>query len=93
MTHYKQGAGPVQQRGLTTIASLIDGLADALLVHPGPLIKSNEAGLVVLHQVQPVDVQFSVAEKYLAFLRQRLQQGGARVPPASPCSFIWNNLP
>ncbi|MEO5348830.1 MAG: efflux RND transporter periplasmic adaptor subunit [Magnetococcus sp. YQC-3] len=67
------------QLEFATIDSPLDGLAGALLVHPGNTIKNNEAGLVVIHQVQPLDVKFFVAEKYLLPLRQRLAQGDAKV--------------
>ncbi|MBF0461620.1 MAG: efflux RND transporter periplasmic adaptor subunit [Magnetococcales bacterium] len=65
--------------GFATIESPIDGLAGPLLLHPGNLIRNNDAGLVVIHQIQPIDVKFAVAEKYLAPLRQRMAQGGTQV--------------
>ncbi|MEO5340550.1 MAG: efflux RND transporter periplasmic adaptor subunit [Magnetococcus sp. MYC-9] len=63
----------------TRIDSPLDGLAGALLLHPGNTLKNNETGLVVIHQIQPMDVKFSVAEKYLTPLRQRLQAGSVPV--------------
>ncbi|MBF0183111.1 MAG: efflux RND transporter periplasmic adaptor subunit [Magnetococcales bacterium] len=67
------------QLGFATIESPLDGLAGALLVHPGNLVKNNEGGLVTIGQIQPVDIRFAVAEKYLTPLRQRLQQGNTPV--------------
>ncbi len=65
--------------GFTTIDAPIDGLTGLQLVHPGNILKNNETGLVVIHQIQPMDVQFSVAEKYLLPLRERMAQGGTLV--------------
>lgn len=65
--------------GFTTMDSPLDGVAGALLVHPGNTIKNNETGLVVIHQIQPLDVKFSVAEKFLLPLRQQLARGEVRV--------------
>lgn len=70
----------------TTITSPIDGMAGAVLVHPGNLVKNNDAGLVVIHQVQPIHVQFSVAEKYFLQLRAQMGGEGAKVAIRLPDS-------
>ena len=46
------------------------GRTGNLLVHPGNLIKANDVPLVVIHQVTPVFVSFSVPERYLGDIRR-----------------------
>lgn len=70
----------------TAIASPIDGVAGAVLVHPGNLVKNNDAGLVVIHQVQPIDVKFAVAEKFFLQLQALLRAGVAKVAIRLPDS-------
>jgi multidrug efflux system membrane fusion protein len=49
----------------TTIAAPMDGVAGAILVFPGGSIKANDTPLVVLNQVQPVYITFSIPEGQL----------------------------
>ncbi|WP_130469854.1 efflux RND transporter periplasmic adaptor subunit [Candidatus Magnetaquicoccus inordinatus] len=74
------------QLAFATIDSPLDGVAGALLTHPGNLVKNNENPLVTIQQIQPIDVRFAVAEKYLTPLRQRLQQGATPVAIRLPDS-------
>jgi len=53
-----------------SIQSPIDGRTGALLVHPGNLVKDNDAALVVLNQVHPIYVTFSVPEQHLADIKR-----------------------
>ena len=48
-----------------TIHAAISGRTGALLVHAGNLVKANDTAMVVINQVQPVRVTFSVPEQYL----------------------------
>ena len=52
------------------IHSPINGRAGNLLVHAGNLVKSNDVPLVILHQVEPIFVNFSVPEQHLAAIRR-----------------------
>jgi len=52
------------------IRAPISGRAGNLLVHAGNLVKVNDVALVILHQVEPIFVNFSVPEKHLAEIRQ-----------------------
>jgi multidrug efflux system membrane fusion protein len=61
-----------------TILSPIDGRTGSLLFHPGNIVKSNETVLVVINQVNPIYVSFSVPEQHLAEIKRRL--GGGRLP-------------
>ena len=54
------------------IRAPIAGRAGNLLVHAGNLVKVNDVALVVLHQVEPIFVNFSVPEQHLSAIR-RLQ--------------------
>jgi len=58
-----------------TIQAPIDGRTGALLVHPGNLVKDNDAALVVVNQIHPIYVTFSVPEQYLADIK-RYRAGG-----------------
>jgi multidrug efflux system membrane fusion protein len=88
------------QRSYCEIRSPLDGRTGSLMVHAGNLVKANDtAPLVVINQVEPVYVQFSVPEDNLALLRQREgakvdaapQQGGAPIASGT-LSFIDNNV-
>lgn len=48
----------------------IAGRTGNLLVHAGNLVKVNDVALVVIHQVSPIFVDFSVPEQHLAAIRR-----------------------
>ena len=48
----------------------ISGRTGNLLVHAGNLIKANDVALVVINQVEPIFVSFSVPEQHLAAVRR-----------------------
>ena len=52
--------------GYCEIHAPISGRTGNLLVHPGNLVKVNDVPLVVIHQVAPIFVNFSVPEQHLA---------------------------
>jgi membrane fusion protein, multidrug efflux system len=55
----------------TTIRAPIDGRTGNLLVHQGNLVKNNaDAPMVVINQITPVYVDFSVPEQSLSDVRQ-----------------------
>jgi multidrug efflux system membrane fusion protein len=58
----------------TEIRSPISGRTGNLLVHAGNLVKANDVPLVVIHQVSPIFVSFSVPEQHLGAVR-RLSAG------------------
>jgi membrane fusion protein, multidrug efflux system len=60
----------------THITSPIDGRVGLRLVDPGNIVQANSAtSLVVVTQLQPITVIFSVAEDYLPQIQQQLRQG------------------
>jgi multidrug efflux system membrane fusion protein len=58
------------------ITSPIDGRVGLRLVDPGNIVQANSTTpLVVITQLQPITVIFSVAEDYLSQIQQQLRQG------------------
>jgi membrane fusion protein, multidrug efflux system len=88
--------------GYCSIYSPIDGRTGALLIHPGNLVKNNDTSLVVINQVSPIYVDFSIPENDLAQVkahqaRERLQvmaypSGNATNPSTGKLSFINNTV-
>ncbi len=54
------------QLGYTTVTAPMDGVAGAVLVFPGGSVKANDTSLVVINQIRPIYVTFSVPERMLA---------------------------
>ena len=83
-----------------SIQAPIDGRTGALLVHPGNLVKDNDAVLVVLNQIHPIYVTFSVPEQYLAEVKRYRAERSLQVevsipnqeqkPAQGPLTFIDN---
>jgi len=67
-----------------SIQSPIDGRAGAVLVHPGNLIKDNDAALVVLNQIHPIYVTFSVPEQHLADIKRYQAAAPLKVGASAP---------
>ncbi|HUO35082.1 MAG TPA: efflux RND transporter periplasmic adaptor subunit [Candidatus Acidoferrum sp.] len=59
-----------------TITSPIDGRTGALQVYPGNLVKQNDVPvLVVINQITPLFVDFSVPEQYLSVIKKYMAEG------------------
>jgi multidrug efflux system membrane fusion protein len=67
-----------------TIRSPMEGRTGSLLVHPGNLVKSNDTVLVVINQISPIYVSFSVPEQNLAEVRRHMAAGGLPVNATIP---------
>ena len=65
--------------GYCSIYSPINGRTGALLVHPGNLVKNNDTSLVVINQVTPIYVDFSIPEKDLPQVKQHQARERLRV--------------
>jgi multidrug efflux system membrane fusion protein len=64
------------QLGYTTITSPIDGRVGLRRVDPGNIVHSSDAnGLVVITQLQPVNVVFTIPEDSILTVVQKLQAG------------------
>jgi len=68
-----------------TIRSPIDGRTGQLNVHAGNLVKANaDDPMVVINQVRPIDVAFSVPEQNLAAIRAGREKGALEVRATIP---------
>ncbi|HSS44619.1 MAG TPA: efflux RND transporter periplasmic adaptor subunit [Thermoanaerobaculia bacterium] len=68
-----------------TVTAPISGRTGAVLVYPGNQVKGNDdKPLVVLNQIQPVYVSFSVPESSLAEIRRHVRPGQKLKVTASP---------
>jgi multidrug efflux system membrane fusion protein len=67
-----------------TIRSPMEGRTGSLLVHPGNVVKSNDSVLVVINQISPIYVSFSVPEQNLAEVRRHMASGGLPVTATVP---------
>lgn len=76
------------QLGYTTIVSPLDGRMGMRLIDKGNIVHANDpGGLVVITQVQPIAVIFSVPQDYLQVIRGAMKQGQLRVT-----AYSSNNL-
>ena len=64
------------QLGYTQISSPISGRVGLRLVDPGNIVHASDPnGMLVITQLQPISVLFSVAEDYLPQIREQLRRG------------------
>ena len=72
------------QLGYTTIRAPMDARTGNLLVRVGSAVKARDdtAQMVVLNQIQPIYVSFSVPEQYLRDIKKYL--GGRHLGPGVP---------
>ena len=67
-----------------TIRSPIDGRTGSLLVHSGNIVKSNETVLVVINQIVPIYVSFTVPEQHLGEIKRHMAGGTLAVAATIP---------
>ncbi len=68
-----------------TIAAPISGRTGAMMVHEGNLVRANDATpLVVINQVAPISVSFSIPESRLGELKRYMERGSLRVTATPP---------
>jgi len=68
-----------------TIYSPIDGRTGSLMVHPGNLTKANDVPiLLVINQLNPIYVDFSLAQQYLAEVKKYMAEGKLKVEAILP---------
>jgi len=72
------------QLGYCSVFSPIDGRTGTLMIHPGNVVKANDAALVVVNQVSPLYVDFSAPEQYLAEIRRFMAAGRLKVQASVP---------
>jgi len=103
----KLGRAALRSAGLnvafTRIKSPMNGRTGSLLVHAGNVVRAGEPSpLVVIRQLTPVQVKFSVPETYVDRIRERHKAGGLDVrikrrgegadekPITAPLTFLEN---
>lgn len=69
-----------------TIRAPFEGFTGSLMVHHGAVLKARETDLVVLNQVKPIYVSFSVPESQLGDIRTNVAVGSLEVEAAFPTS-------
>jgi membrane fusion protein, multidrug efflux system len=68
------------QLSYTVISSPMDGKTGRILVRPGNLVKANDTGaLVVINQLQPIAVDFSLPQQDLPSLQKRMAKNKLEV--------------
>lgn len=68
------------QVGYCKIYSPIDGRTGALQVYPGNIVKQNDVPvLIVINQVTPIFIDFSIPEQYLGSVQKFMAQGRLQV--------------
>ena len=72
------------QLGYCSVYSPIDARTGALMIHPGNVVKANDAALVVVNQIAPLYVNFSVPEQYLAEIKRFMADGRLQVRATAP---------
>jgi len=72
------------QLGYAKIRAPVDSVAGAPLVYPGAQIAANSTGIVVLNQVSPIYLTFSVPESALAGLKASYARGVVAVTAKIP---------
>ena len=70
----------------TSIFSPIDGRTGSLKIHAGNLVKANDASgiIVVINQVRPIYVDFSLPEKDLVGVQRYMTEHQLQVTAAAP---------
>jgi len=62
-----------------SIRSPIDGHTGSLIVHEGNIVKANDVIMVVIEQVNPIKVSFSVPEQYLPEIKKYMAKEKPKV--------------
>jgi len=70
--------------GYSSIYAPIDGRTGSLMVHAGNTVKSGDATLVVINQITPMYVDFSIPEHYLSDIKKYQAQGNLKVEAIVP---------
>ena len=90
--------------GYCTIRSPIDGVTGSLKIDRGNILKANdnETPLVIIHQIRPINVAFSLPERHLPIVKQRMGKSRLEVrvvipgqedaPEAGVLNFIENTV-
>jgi len=72
------------QLSYCSIHSPMDGRTGSLLLQEGNIIKENDVSLVVINQITPIYVSFSVPEQYLGEIKKYMRAGNLKVEAIVP---------
>jgi multidrug efflux system membrane fusion protein len=72
------------QLGYCSIRSPIDGRTGGLMVKQGNIIKADDMNLIVINQIVPIDVAFSVPEQFLQEIKKYMALGKIQVDALVP---------
>jgi multidrug efflux system membrane fusion protein len=72
------------QLSYCSIRSPMDGRTGSLIIQEGNVIKENEANLVVINQITPIYVTFSVPEQYLGDIKKYMRLRKLKVQAIVP---------
>lgn len=61
------------------IRAPLEGRVGKFLVDPGNVVQANQTDLVIINQLDPIEVQFAVAERYLGEIRRYSGEGDLKV--------------
>ena len=67
-----------------SIHSPIDGRTGSLMVKQGNIIKADDINLVVINQIVPIDVAFSIPEQFLPLIKKYMALGKIQVDAFIP---------
>ena len=67
-----------------TIYSPLNGRTGAVMVKPGNLIKASDVPIVVINQVTPIFVNFTVPQQYLTDVKKHMAGGDLHVAASIP---------
>jgi multidrug efflux system membrane fusion protein len=77
------------QLDYATIKAPISGRTGALIVHPGNLVRANDATpLVVINRIAPINVSFGVPEGQLPEFKRYLAERTLRVEASAPTETV-----
>jgi multidrug efflux system membrane fusion protein len=67
-----------------SIRSPIDGRTGSLIVKQGNIIKAEDINLIVINQITPIDVAFSIPEQFLSEIKKYMASGKIQVEVLVP---------
>jgi multidrug efflux system membrane fusion protein len=67
-----------------TITAPIDGRTGTVMIQPGNLVKASDVAMVVINQINPIYVNFTVPQSYLPAMKRNMAKGKLQVMVAVP---------
>jgi multidrug efflux system membrane fusion protein len=70
--------------GYCTITAPIEGRTGSLMIQPGNLVKASDVAMVVINQINPIYVNFTVPQSYLPEVKRNMANGKLQVMVTVP---------